>query len=318
MIVFCCTWTHRYTHRAVQADVPGLRIMSYPELFARRRLPRATYVFSDFDRLGPWQLEVAALTYRALDREGCRVLNDPARVLNRLALLRRLEAEGVNSFRAWPAWDEGAVDRWPVFLRTVAAHRGTLSPPLADRPALQAALARLLAEGYPIMDLAIIEFRAEPLHGDVYRKSSMYCVGGVLTPTPSVHERNWTAKAGEGGVAGDEGYASDLEMVRTMPHAAVLRRAFEVAGVAYGRADFAVVGGRAEVYEINTNPMMRRMGAVPYPARAEAGRLSHAAYLGAFRAMDDTRGGTVPVPRPARFGARSRWLKLLPGYQWMP
>ena len=318
MIVFCCTWTHRYTHQAVRADMPSLRIMSYPEMFARRRLPRATYVFSDFDRLGPWQLEVAALTYRTLEREGCRVLNDPARWLGRLALLQRLEAEGVNSFRAWPAWDAAAVDRWPVFLRTVAAHRGTLSAPLPDRAALDAALAGLLAEGFPLMDLAVIEFRAEPLHSDVYRKSSMYCVGGVLTPVPSVHERNWTAKAGEGGVAGDEGYASDLELVRAMPHAPVLARAFAVAGVEYGRVDFAVVGGRAEVYEINTNPMMRSMGDVPYPDRAEAGRLSLEAYRAALRALDDARGGTIPVPRPARFGARSRWLKLLPGYQWMP
>ena len=34
----------------------------------------------------------------------------------------------------------------------------------------------------------------------------------------------------------------------------VLRRAFELARVDYGRADFAIVGGRPQIYEINTNP----------------------------------------------------------------
>jgi hypothetical protein len=34
----------------------------------------------------------------------------------------------------------------------------------------------------------------------------------------------------------------------------ILRRVFDVAHIEYGRADFGVVAGRPQIYEINTNP----------------------------------------------------------------
>ena len=36
----------------------------------------------------------------------------------------------------------------------------------------------------------------------------------------------------------------------------VLRRVFEIAGIEYGRADWGIVGGKLQVYEINTNPQI--------------------------------------------------------------
>ena len=103
MIVFVVTASHCYTHRAVERSLPAFHTMTYRSLFGRVGLPTATYIFSDFDRLGFRELELAAHAHRSLQSAGCRVLNDPARALQRLPLLRRLHREAINSFTAWPA-----------------------------------------------------------------------------------------------------------------------------------------------------------------------------------------------------------------------
>ena len=64
MIVFVSTLYHRYTHKSVAKAVPEFRRMPYGWLLSRRRLPHATYIFTDFDRLGYWDLEHASRIYR--------------------------------------------------------------------------------------------------------------------------------------------------------------------------------------------------------------------------------------------------------------
>ncbi|MEQ8966854.1 MAG: hypothetical protein RID91_13580 [Azospirillaceae bacterium] len=318
MIVLVTTRAHRYTHYKVAAGLPGFRLIPYPVLAARRSLPRAAYIFSDFDRLSFWQLELAAHLYRQLRDAGCPVLNDPARALQRVALLRRLHACGINSFAVWPATEWRAVDHFPVFLRTAAAHRGNLTDLIEGPDDLDRAIEDLVAAGQPLADLMIAEYRAEPLDGGVYRKLSVYRVGDRYVATPSVHERHWTVKYGEQGVAGEEAYARDLETVRANPHGAVIARAFEEAGIDYGRADFGIADGRPEIYEINTNPMIAPSTRHPFPDRLEAFRLSHEAFLAAIAALDPGVGGRVRVERPAWLAGQRRLARLLPGYLWTP
>lgn len=318
MIVLVTTVTHRYTHVPVLADIPPLRRTTWPWLLARRQLPRATYIFTDFDRLSPWQVEVAAHVFRALKTGGARVLNDPARALKRLPLLQCLAREGINSFRAWPAYDLAAVDRFPVFVRTQAGHRGNLTPLLHDVGALGAAMDSLIAQGYPQSDLMISQYRAEPAYGDVFRKLSVYRLGDRTVAAPSVFERSWTAKEGEEGAGGADGYAQDLETVRTDPFGAAALRAFEAAHIDYGRADFGLVSGKPEFYEINTNPMMHPPRPHPFPDRVEATHLSKAAYVEAMCALDSAPGRAIDVPLPAAMKVCRKRDRLMPGYQWMP
>jgi hypothetical protein len=320
MIYFVSTASHNRTHRAVSKVAGAFARTTYPQLLARSSLPRATYIFSDFDRLSVWQIEVAAHVYRSLRDGGCRVLNDPAQALQRLALLRQLRHDGVNSFGAWPAVEVGAVDRFPAFLRTATAHRGNLTDPLPDATALTAALERLIEDGYPLANLIAVEYRAEPLQGDVFRKLAMYRIGDRMTPAPSVHERHWTAKYGENGVAGEAAYEDDLEQVRALPHAPIVRRAFEAAHIDYGRADYGLVGGRPEIYEINTNPMIDRpKRRHPFATRDEAVRFCREAYFSAVTALDTTEaGGPIKIKRPDLLTSR-RWReRILPGYGWTP
>ena len=319
MIVFVTTASHRYTHREIAQSLAPFRQATYPMVLTRSSLPFATYIFSDLDRLNFWQLELAAHVFRALRAAGCRVLNDPAVALQRLALLRRLHANGLNSFTAWPALERETVDRFPVFARTESAHRGVLTDLLEDRETLEAAIRKLVEQGHPLADLIVVQYCAEPIHADVFRKLSVYRLGETLVPALSVHERSWCAKYGEDGVAGELAYDEDLERVKTNPHGAAVLRAFQAACIDYGRADFGLVRGRPEIYEINTNPMIERSGAFRFPARAQAAQLSQMAYDKAMLALDTPqRGRRVRISRPEIWRKARRRKRLAPGYGWMP
>src|SRR5690606_3000761 len=125
-------------------------------------------------RLGYWELELAALLHRLLQRNGVRVLNDPARVRQRYALLRLLKQRGLNDFDAWLPDHGQWPERYPVFLRTIASHRGPLSELLHNRAEAEAALADHLAAGHPRKDLMFVEYCAEPNADGVFRKLSVY------------------------------------------------------------------------------------------------------------------------------------------------
>jgi len=319
MIYLLSTISHSYTHRTVASDVPGFRVLPYPVALARKKLERATYIFTDYDRLSFWQLELASHLYRQLKAAGCRVLNDPGRSLQRMSLLRRLSCEGVNSFKAWFAEDAGEVDRFPVFLRTQSAHRGVLSGLLETPQALQTALDTLLDEGYPLRDLMIVEYCAEPVRGDLFRKLSVYRIGEALVAAPCVHERNWAAKYGEAGVGDQALYDEDFRIVRDNPYAAEVQRVFDLARIEYGRIDFAIVKGRPEYYEINTNPDVHPSFEHEFRVRVEAAKLSHERQIEAIGALDATPAGdpVAITPHPATADHRRRW-RMAPGYQWMP
>ncbi|PHY13529.1 hypothetical protein CSW58_05095 [Caulobacter sp. B11] len=318
MIYFVSTRAHNYAHR-VLGERPWVNRVSYARLLDKDSLPAATYIFSDFDRLGFWELERAAHVYRGLKAAGCRVLNDPARALQRLALLRRLRRDGINSFNAWPASDADLVDAFPVFLRTASAHRGNLTELLPDAASLAASLETLLREGYPLSDLIVVQYRAAPIHGDVFRKLAMFRVGEAMIPAVSVHERHWTAKYGQDGVAGEQAYLDDLQQVRTAPHAQAIRRAFEAANIDYGRADYGLVDGRPEIYEINTNPTIgRRDTPHPFAARREAQALSSDLYFKAVKALDAPAPGVLfRAQRPALLNT-PEMAGGVPPYEWTP
>lgn len=50
----------------------------------------------------------------------------------------------------------------------------------------------------------------------------------------------------------------ELDYFHCNPHQAALLEIFELAHVDYGRCDYALVNGRIQVWEINTNPIILR------------------------------------------------------------
>ena len=81
-----------YTLKRLLSDpsAPHVTPLFYDETLQKRALAKTTYIFTDLDRLSVRELIAAARLYRRLQESGCRVLNDPATVRKRFALLRGL------------------------------------------------------------------------------------------------------------------------------------------------------------------------------------------------------------------------------------
>jgi hypothetical protein len=71
-------------------------------------------------------------------------------------------------------------------------------------------------------------------------------------------------------------------------HEASLREIFRLARIEYGRMDYALLGGRLQVWEINTNPTIATPGSEMGP-RAAAKRLVRERMVTAFEALADAR-----------------------------
>jgi hypothetical protein len=312
MITMLCTSAHTYTTGPLQSTGRfEFRVLNYNRALRSRALPRGTYIFGDVDRLGFWELELAARLYRVLAGAGLRVLNDPARVLQRFALLARLHHDGFNRFAVWRVEEPARPDRFPVFLRTQSAHRGVLSDLLHDAAEVEAAIAQALARGLPMRELMLVEYCAQPVGENLFRKLATTRVGDAMISTLCVHESKWAAKYGELGVATEALYRDEYDIVAQNRHGESLRPAFDAAGIEYGRADFALVDGREQIYEINTNPMQGRIREHPVALRLQTDALFHERLLDATEAIDSPSvGARVRIDDEilAAQRERDRWM----------
>jgi hypothetical protein len=259
LIIFLVTREHPYTVEQVVQKSPGLelRILTYDELFDRRVWPRATYVFTDTDRLPVWRVSDAAKVYRHLRDSGFRVLNDPASMPSRYGLLRSLYRCGINKFNAYRVEEKVVPVRWPVFLRTEADHRIPPSHLMYDWNQVRRGITTAISVGIPITSLLLVEYAAEPVSPGLFRKLSIFRIGDAYVSTTCVHEDNWIAKNGTVGIATPELYKDELRIVRENPFERPLRPVFELANIEYGRVDFGLVGGKPQIYEINSNPHVK-------------------------------------------------------------
>ena len=98
---------------------------------------------------------------------------------------------------------------------------------------------------------------------------------------------------------------------------------FNIAGIDYGRVDFGLVGGRPQIYEINSNPMVDpKPSASLIERRNQSVALFRANYLEAMDAIDTGRRpawlaaadsalrSTRELPRNARRTAGAQYRKL--------
>ena len=285
MIHILTTRVHTYTHTREDFG-EAIRVVTYDRLFSAISVPMGTWVFTDFDRLGFWELELAARVYQELKTAGARVLNDPALVNQRFSLLRRLKNAGMISFSVWRVEDGEMPDRYPVFLRTQSAHRGVIGDLIHDKETLKKEIDKACAEGYPAAQLMIVEYCAQPAGEGVFRKLAAYCIEDRIVPMTSVHESHWAAKYGEDGIAGEGLYNEELQLIKDNPFASDLLKACQIGHIDYGRVDFGLVEGKVEIYEINTNPTVFFTEEHPYPVRLESAALSKALYMEAMSGIN--------------------------------
>jgi hypothetical protein len=304
LIVIVTTQQHSYTHKCL-LDEPELdvRLISYARLEqSKERLPPATYVFTDLDRLPPPSLYAAALRYRELRAKGYRVLNDPACAMKRFGLLRALSRAGLNDFDAYSVESLERPTRWPVFLRLEGDHERPVSGLLSSPEELDEAVRSAVDAGFPRSAMIIVEYAAEPVIPGLYRKLSVFRVGDRMLGYTCVHEDQWLVKYGKKGIATPELYEAEYQLVAENPYGPALREVFDLAGIEYGRADFGLVDGKPQIYEINSNPNMKlRDPDPPNARRGDSNELFRTNYIAAMQAIDS---GTSAKPVQGRRAAQ--------------
>jgi hypothetical protein len=294
MIVFVHGTDHAYTHKALlEADIPvRVGLLTYGELFRAKALRRATYIFTDMDRLSLWELRLAAQAFGRMRDQGLHVLNDPARVASRWGLLRRLHLAGINEFNAYRVEEGVRPRRWPVFLRAEGAHLGPMTDLLNGWDQLVAEIERAVAKGAPLTSLLIVEYAAEPTLPDLYTKFGSFRMGRASFAHCCVHDDHWIAKIGKMGITPPELYVEEQRVVRDDPYGPQIAQAFHIGGIDYGRADFGFVNGRVQIYEINSNPDIAFGDDHPSAVRQETYRIFKRHYLEALRANDTPGDGS--------------------------
>lgn len=232
----------------------AVSVRTYESLGDAGLLPAGTYVFCDQERWSSRECVVARELWRQLALAGPShvLLNDPSRVLPRFELLKLLHAQGQNLFDVhWPA-AAFLRTRFPAFLHSAGDHDGALSPLIFNRLQLIRWLFRRVRPRR-WGKLLVEEFCDVSSHGR-FAKYSSFNFGGVIMPRHVFHGLSWCLKDTE---LLDAALLADYEQyLATNPHSTQLAGIFRLAGIDYGRIDYALKDGQIQVWEINTNPMI--------------------------------------------------------------
>ncbi|MER8695712.1 hypothetical protein NKI77_30785 [Mesorhizobium opportunistum] len=308
MINFVTTRSHGYTVRHLIRQLGNARHWSYERLFRQKELRSGTWVFTDHERLSHFEIALAAGVANRLERGGARVLNHPARVLGRHDLLKALHAAGINCFSAWRCESQPRPNAFPVFIRNEFDHLSADFELIADQPALEAALSRMKANGIPLAGKLVIEYAGQEVSPGVWQRFATYRVGDRLIAHHNVVDFRWAAKdvQDKQRLLAHPMLATFVENERRFVvgnlYEDVLRRAFDLAGIDYGRADFSLVDERPQIFEINTNPAHGSHGAIyreTHPGRVETQKLSEDRLYAALRDVDLPAGGRIGLDDPA-------------------
>lgn len=236
-----------------------LRLMFYPELVHRKKLSLGTYVFCALDRLTASEKEITLRAWETLEAagDGVRLLNHPHKTLLRYDLLRKLYESGVNGFNAYRASETWSPQCYPVFLRLENEHTGDIGGLLYNAKELYAALARAVLLGYRLRELLIVEYCHTANAQGFFRKYSTFIVGDRVLARFSNVGRNWMVKA-EGQYMDESTVLEERRFILENQHEEALRQVFRLGRVDFGRADFSVIDGKVQVWEINLGPTIGR------------------------------------------------------------
>src|SRR5262245_29531246 len=300
MIVFITTRGHEYTFKSLQQSiygfpVPKVRTSDYHRLFRAKRVPRATYVFADLERLSAWELSVAAELHRVLTAAGLRCLNDPARAMARFELLRALHDSGLNPFNIYRADERPRPARFPVFVRFEAEHGRPLTDLLADQKTLEVWLDILQSNCIPLRGMVVVEYCSEPYRPGLWHKWSTFRVADRMSVDHLAIDESWNVKHGMWDKLVNESLEDEHHAVASNRFAADLEQAFDIAKIEFGRADHAWIAGRSIVYEINTNPYIGRYVLDLKPLRHRTQEIARCRLAEALESIDCKERGSVTL-----------------------
>jgi hypothetical protein len=309
MFLFLTTPGHGYTVEAfVQplagADVPRCEVSTYGAVLRSTHTMKAVHVFTDLERLSDAELFIAANLYRTFCDLGIPCLNDPAKVMGRYQLLCNLFEEGINPFAAYRADERPKPTQFPVFVRNESDHSGPMSPLLKDQDELEHCLNGLVVGGRPLRGLLVIEYAAEPLTNGVWRKTGTYRIGKSYSVNSQALADNWVVKQYAQHVTNDALQLEEQAAIIANDVPETVCRAFDIAGVEWGRADHASFRGREIIYEINTAPYPQLIDRVSSPIRIKTKHIAFDRKYALLREMDWGDG------RAIRYRGKPFWRRL--------
>jgi hypothetical protein len=239
-----------------------LTVIYYENLERLRSLKAGSFIFSDFDLLTPAQREVVKRIFDQLKSRypELKLYNNPNHVLLRYDLLKRMRALGINKFDVARASESFEHLKFPVFIREADRHTGPFTPLLHSSEKAKYHLRVLKALGYSLYDLLIIEYVDASATDGMFIKMSGFILGDTVMPRYLNYSTTWMVKSTV--YPNDElmkQRQQDVEAyMRTNPHRQWLQQIFKEANITYGRADYAIVKGELQLWEINLNPAFVR------------------------------------------------------------
>lgn len=267
MIHFVVTGEHRYTMQRMLSGGYGklpfhAAQVNYANLFGAESIPTGTWIFQDIERLFPWELMRAAMIASRLEQRGARVLNHPARACARYELQRRLYTSGINAFETFRGDEMRMPTRWPVFLRLDHNHQSPNPTLYQNEEELRAGLEKYNRQhAIPLSQLLIVEYCSEQAADGLWRKYAAYRIGDEIIHHHIIRQDSWVAKEGNPDMVIDAQGIEDMRFQERDyihsegdPHGTL--PAFKLGSLEFGRMDYNLVGGKLQVYEINTNPVI--------------------------------------------------------------
>lgn len=275
MLLFFCHGKHAYTLQGwldyyPESERGPIQIVPYQDVDPV--LPHASAcVFSDVERILPAWGPRLEDTWERLRDSGCRMLNHPTRSLRRYDLQQALD----NKFRVFRESLPADV-RFPVFLRVENDHKGSRTPLLHS-------IDEVRSHWEQLPGALAVEFLDTSDWRGVYRKYSVMRLGDALIPRHILFSRKWQVKNTD---LSDPGkIREELDFLERFPYRDEILRAFERGGIHYGRIDYSIHRGRVQVWEINTNPMLKTEAGGRIPERTEVLKRSARQINAAFRAL---------------------------------
>ncbi len=321
MIFYVAHREHAYTQAVVllyhRTDLQAsFRLVRYEDAGLLRGVRAGVVIWSDMDRLTSDELSRAAgISAELAGKTGLTQLNHPTASLQRFDLLRLLHADGSNAFRVFRPDELEEAIRYPVFIRDEKGALYREPPLLHDRPALDAAIARL--DGSTLVRPMVVEMVGTPGADGYFRKYAAFRVGDTIYGQHCAMSKSWFVKNSPAQLL-----PAHIEEIRTYidtnPDAEAVMQVFEKARMQYGRIDYTFVDGRLEVFEINSNPTVLSDPPTPfasYDPQPFADRHAEALLALPQVSARDTLAGIDAGHRDAlaklRRQYRARRLKLL-------
>jgi len=290
MITVLVTKDHSYTFERLQKTQRGrfdVQVLRYESLKLAHEFQPGLIIFADLERLMPVELWMMSKLARRLQQfpKLYTVCNPPQDYVGRFDLCQKLFDEGVNSYRAHRIYSLPDTIRYPVFLRHDGDHCGAKSELIYDRESLDVAIAPLLDDlvhRWKYMVIELVDMRDEQ---GLSTKYSAFMIAGELIPFHTLVSHKWEVKDTD--VLNEQTVAEELAYIGSKCHADI-RKAFEIAGLTFGRVDYGEKDGRVDVWEINTNPMLLRNPEYVDPLQEKNVEVAHKLLLDLFEQKQQT------------------------------